>query len=130
MGLTLVIRGAILALSLVLLAISSAGICMAQSVALPRAVADRGSGTAVEYFHQGFGHYFVTAFQSEAASLDSNPGSGWARTGNSFPVEQDVRSGLQPVCRFFTEAFSPKSSHFYTPYSAECGIVKADKTWQ
>ena len=38
-------------------------------------------------------------------------------------------SGLDDVCRFFTTAFAPKSSHFYTPDAAECVKVKANPDW-
>lgn len=87
------------------------------------------AGLAVEYFHAGFGHFFVTAFPEEAASLDANPASGWARTGATFLVDTDAAPGAAPVCRFFSAAFAPKSSHFYTPYAAECEKVKKDATW-
>ncbi len=87
------------------------------------------AGLAVEYFHAGFGHFFVTAFSEEAASLDANPASGWARTGATFLVDTDAAQGAAPVCRFFSAAFAPKSSHFYTPYAAECEKVKKDPTW-
>ncbi len=87
------------------------------------------AGTAVEYYHAGFGHFFVTAFSEEIASLDGNPASGWARTGSGFRVETAPGTGLSPVCRFFSAAFAPKSSHFYTPYEAECETVKGNTTW-
>jgi len=34
------------------------------------------------------------------------------------------------VCRFFTVAFAPKSSHFYTADPVECDGVKANPAWQ
>ncbi|MBI4741318.1 MAG: hypothetical protein HY777_07190 [Betaproteobacteria bacterium] len=37
--------------------------------------------------------------------------------------------GLYPVCRFFSTAFAPKSSHFYTPYPDECESLKAGAVW-
>ncbi|MBI4740368.1 MAG: hypothetical protein HY777_02160 [Betaproteobacteria bacterium] len=39
-------------------------------------------------------------------------------------------AGSSNVCRFFTEAFAPKSSHFYTPSAAECAGVKTNPVWQ
>jgi hypothetical protein len=33
------------------------------------------------------------------------------------------------VCRFFSVAFAPKSSHFYTANPAECEKVKANGDW-
>src|SRR5207244_2994874 len=38
--------------------------------------------------------------------------------------------GLVPVCRFFSTAFAPKSSHFYTADPAECAQVKTMSAWQ
>ncbi len=89
----------------------------------------RAAGLAVEFHHAGFGHFFVTAFPEEVASLDANPASGWARTGASFLVDTDADAGAAPVCRFFSAAFAPRSSHFYTPYADECATVKDDATW-
>ena len=39
-------------------------------------------------------------------------------------------SGAAPVCRFFTVAFAPKSSHFYTSDPAECEGLKSNPDWQ
>jgi len=36
---------------------------------------------------------------------------------------------LNAVCRFFSTAFAPKSSHFYTPLPAECTVVKSNPSW-
>jgi hypothetical protein len=39
--------------------------------------------------------------------------------------------GQLPVCRFFTTAFPPKSSHFYTPFAPECDDLKSGTAgWQ
>ena len=84
---------------------------------------------AVEFFHAGFGHYFVSADADEIAGLDSGAIAGWARTGESFTV-WSTGSGLADVCRFFTTAFAPKSSHFYTANSAECDAVGRNPVWQ
>jgi hypothetical protein len=35
-----------------------------------------------------------------------------------------------PTCRFFSTAFAPKSSHFYTPFPAECTTLKSNPGWQ
>ena len=87
--------------------------------------------TAVEYFHAGYGHYFVTADVLEIATLDAAPASGWARTGLSFGVYGSSDPELAPVCRFWSaQSFAPKSSHFYTPYADECAKVKQDPAWQ
>ena len=85
---------------------------------------------AVEYFHAGFGHYFVTADPAEIAGLDAGAyGGAWARTGLSFEVWDAPNPATSPVCRFFSAAFAPKSTHFYTPFATECTIVKADPHW-
>jgi len=87
------------------------------------------TGTAVEFFHAGFGHYFVTTFPDEIAALDAGTIQGWARTGYAFSVAGDASGGDLPVCRFFSATFAPKSSHFYTPYATECASLKAGVTW-
>jgi Repeat of unknown function (DUF5648) len=87
-------------------------------------------GTAVEYFHATLGHYFVTAFPDEIAVLDAGTTTkGWTTTGYAFSVAGDASGGELPVCRFFSVTFAPKSSHFYTPYEAECASLKAGSTW-
>ena len=86
---------------------------------------------AVEYFHAGFGHYFVTAQADEIAGLDGGAyGGAFARTGTEFRVVDGPVDGAVPVCRFFTVAFAPKSSHFYTADPVECEGVKANPAWQ
>jgi uncharacterized delta-60 repeat protein len=84
----------------------------------------------VEYFHEGYGHYFMTADELEIAALDANAGSGWRRTGHRFNAYDSGDPPLVPVCRFWSrQTFAPKSSHFYTPYAAECDQVKANAAW-
>lgn len=85
---------------------------------------------AVEYYHAGFGHYFLTASPEEAAAIDAGTIKGWARTGNSFKVQGLATGGYSAVCRFFSTSFSPQSSHFYTPSATECGSVKQNPNWQ
>ena len=108
---------------------------------LPRAGAvgmkitgDVGSATpipAVEYFHAGFGHYFMTAQADEIAGLDGGAyGGAFARTGREFDVFDGPVNGAIPVCRFFTVTFAPKSSHFYTADPVECAGVKENPNWQ
>lgn len=85
---------------------------------------------AIEYFHPGFGHYFITTIPGEIASLDSGAlSAAWERTGEAFDVFVAGVAGTVPVCRFFSAAFAPRSSHFYTPSVTECDIVKADPVW-
>lgn len=84
---------------------------------------------AIEYFHSGFGHYFVTSQSDEIVGLDTGVFAGWARTGQTFKVWTEG-AGLADLCRFFTEFFAPKSSHFYTAIASECESVKQDPVWQ
>ena len=84
----------------------------------------------VEYFHASFGHYFVTYLQGEITKLDDGTFAGWARTGRQFKAWTSSAAGLSAVCRFFTTAFPPKSSHFYTPNAPECSVVKSNAVWQ
>ncbi len=84
----------------------------------------RAQTIATEYFHAGFGHYFITTNPQEALALDTGQIAGWARTGESFAVD-----GAADVCRFFSAVFAPKSSHFYTPYAAECANLGFGSTW-
>jgi hypothetical protein len=83
----------------------------------------------IEYFHQGFGHYFVTSIPDEIAGLDNGTPAGWHRTGSAFNVYDAAGPGTVPVCRFVSTAFAQKSSHVYaTP--AECSVIRANPDWQ
>jgi hypothetical protein len=87
--------------------------------------------TVVEYLHTGFGHYFVTGIAGEISALDGGQVAGWARTGRTFKGYASGGTGLTIVCRFFTVAFAPKSSHFYTPIASECSGLRGDpRVWQ
>ena len=86
--------------------------------------------SAVEYYHAGFDHYFVTDIPDEIAKLDNGTFAGWARTGESFAVYAGLPAGVMGVCRFFSTAFGVKSSHFYTPDPNECAAVKQNRDWQ
>ena len=41
---------------------------------------------AIEYYHAGFNHYFVTTIPNEITLLDNGTFVGWARTGKAFNV--------------------------------------------
>src|SRR6185295_10313474 len=43
-----------------------------------------------------------------------------------YPIGATARAA---VCRFFSTAFDPRSSHFYTPIANECTVVKSDPSW-
>ena len=62
--------------------------------------------------------------------LDNGTFSGWARTGQTFKVNASAGLGLVPVCRFFTVAFPPTSSHFYAPRTLGCEGALANAKWQ
>jgi photosystem II stability/assembly factor-like uncharacterized protein len=90
------------------------------------------SGTipVIEYFYAAFDHYFITSSPDEISKLDSEGPTGWVRTGYQFNAYAAPNENSAPVCRFFSSAsFAPKSSHFYTPFAAECAIRQADPAW-
>ena len=82
---------------------------------------------AVEYYYSAWNFYFVTAFPDEIAALDSGAFRGvWQRTGYAFQVWPQANAMSTPTCRFFSIAFAPRSSHFYTPFPAECQYVETN----
>ncbi|HQU49066.1 MAG TPA: hypothetical protein PLM09_08055 [Casimicrobiaceae bacterium] len=88
-----------------------------------------GKAPAIEFFHAGLGHYFVSSESGEIARLDDGTFPGWSRTGQSFNVNTGPGAGLSAVCRFYTVAFPPSSSHFYTANAAECDALKQNPKW-
>jgi predicted alpha/beta superfamily hydrolase len=98
------------------------------------AVASAASGeapVAVEYRHAEWNHYFVTTFQDEIANLDGGAfGGTWQRTGQAFNVFAVPGTATLPMCRYFSAAFAPRSSHFYTPFASECASLTANPDWQ
>ena len=110
-----------------------AGSCLgAMALSLPaQTVAAQSTGTAIEYYHAGFNHYFITAEPAEAANLDGGAFGGvWSRTGQTFTVWTQAGPQTSEACRFFSAAFAPKSSHFYTPKATECSLLRAGQVWQ
>lgn len=95
------------------------GAAVGAHAAIP--VAER--ATAVEYYHAGLDHYFVTAAQGEIGDLDTGVHPGWVRTGYRFPVMKPASAygGTSPVCRFYNPGHS---THFYSAKPAECDDVK------
>jgi len=94
------------------------------------AAAQEQQQAAIEYYHAGLDHYFVTALPDEIAKLDSGSIAGWQRTGRSFPVFPANAAGRASVCRFFSASFAPRSSHFYSALPSECDLLKSNPDWQ
>jgi photosystem II stability/assembly factor-like uncharacterized protein len=87
------------------------------------------SVTVIEYFYAAFDHYLITSNPNEISALDNGAYPGWVRTGLQFNAYAAPNENSAPVCRFFSVAFAPKSSHFYTPFATECAIRQADPAW-
>lgn len=89
---------------------------------------------AVEYYHPGMNHFFMTAFPQEIAALDAGQFGGWQRTGLTFRVKETPEGlpppQLRPVCRYFSDSFAPRSSHFYSALTEECQLLVANPLWR
>jgi len=82
---------------------------------------------AVEYYYDVWNFYFETSFPDEIAALDGGAfGGAWKRTGQTFKVWPQATGSASATCRFFSIAFAPRSSHFYTPFPSECALVQTD----
>ena len=93
-------------------------------------IADSALVSAVEYYHEGMDHYFVTALISEMELLDSGQVPGWERTGFWFGVlsrQPKTASEFVPVCRFLKE-YPGGYSHILSSVPFECLMLSADKT--
>jgi hypothetical protein len=89
------------------------------------------TGVAVEYYYDVWNFYFETSFPDEIAALDGGAfGGAWKRTGQTFKVWTQPTGSASATCRFFSTAFAPRSSHFYTPFPTECEVVKQSSAWQ
>jgi uncharacterized delta-60 repeat protein len=100
------------------------------SARLMQIVSALGKDTAIEYYHVGFNHYFMTSIPGEVALLDAGAYNGWSRTGQLLPLYPLNTPATVPMCRFFSgAAFAPQSSHFYTPFDFECAFVKKSPQW-
>jgi hypothetical protein len=69
---------------------------------------------AVEYYHAGLNHYFMTANGAEQHMLDTTPEAGWRRTGEHFTVATDTTAPMLGVQRFYGDPVRGPNSHFYT----------------
>jgi len=102
---------------------SLASLCAGVTIAMP---AQAGLVKAIEYVGD---HVFLTANPAEIAALDSGTIIGWTRSGLELWVYDAPEPGLVPVCRFYSAAFAPRSSHFYTADAAECAAIKGSPDW-
>ncbi|MCC6194686.1 MAG: S8 family serine peptidase [Burkholderiales bacterium] len=75
--------------------------------------------SVVEYYHQGFDHYFITWVAAEIANLDSGATKGWARTGQSFKVYPSAQGGTSAVCRIYIPP-GKGDGHFFGRDANEC----------
>ena len=87
---------------------------------------------AIEYYYAAWNMYFVTAISAEIAALDNGTFAGWQRTGYQFNVyaSAGAPASALPVNRFFSTAFAPKSSHFYTASTLEYNTLLANPDWE
>ena len=113
------------------MATNFAGLSGAVTVAAPPPSPPPAAGTAlaVEYYYAVWNFYFVTAFPDEIAALDAGAFGGvWKRTGQTFNVwtQASANAAAVPTCRFFSIAYTPRSSHFYTPFASECLFRQTD----
>lgn len=105
-------------------------ICQAFRLDPAAAPAPPAKAMAIEYYYPVFDHYFITAVPAEIAALDNGTFPGWARTGQSFNVYSNASLDSSIVCRFFSTAFGPRSTHFYSSDPGECSIVGHSGDWE
>jgi YVTN family beta-propeller protein len=90
-----------------------------------------GTSIATEFYHAAFDHYFHTADETETRRIrDGLFNDDWHRTFEFWRVWNAPGPGRVAVCRFFSPSYTPKSSHFYTPYPTECASLAAGSVWQ
>ena len=94
-----------------------------------RGGADPSRAPVTEFHHSGFDHYFYTANPQEIALLDRGVIGGWTRTGLTFNAYANAPGDGADVCRFFSAAFAPRSSHLFTANAVECEAVKSYPAW-
>ena len=80
-------------------------------------------GDAIEYYHAGLDHYFVSAAPSDIHALDAGVLTGWRRTGESFGAYTTFAEGYRPVCRFYIPP-ALGDSHFISASAVECEAVR------
>ena len=80
----------------------------------------------IEFYHAGFGHYFMSADPVEINALDTGYYTGWTRTGSSFKAYATGSSAgatINPVCRYYGLPSAGLDSHFYSASPVECWEV-------
>jgi hypothetical protein len=90
-----------------------------------------------EYYHAEWNHYFMTADVYEQSLLGKPPFEAWQPTGRSFIAYAPCAGtpcvpspNALPVCRYFNDAFAPKSTHFYG-LPGDCNTVATSfPDWQ
>ncbi|MFO1316035.1 MAG: hypothetical protein U1F58_10550 [Burkholderiales bacterium] len=77
---------------------------------------------AIEFYHAGLDHYFVTSDPDETAALDDGRLAGWQRTGMGFNVvaPTDATGAARPVCRYYGNPAYGLDTHFYSASTEEC----------
>ena len=90
---------------------------------------------AIEFYHAGFDHYFLSTDPIEINALDTGYFTGWARTGEKFRVFAAGSfndAPVRPVCRYYGLPSAGLDSHFYSADPAECYRVNRDygTEWQ
>ncbi len=84
---------------------------------------------AIEFYHAGFDHYFITYVADEIAKLDNGTFVGWARTGQSFKVYSAAQAGTSAVCRIYIPP-GLGNGHFFGRDAKECdGTMAANPTF-
>lgn len=92
----------------------------------PNAASPRGVVPAIEFYHKGIDHYFVSADPFEINNLDTGAEPGWERTGLRFLAYAEpsfAPAGTMPVCRFYLPP-PTGNTHFYSGDPAECAMVR------
>jgi hypothetical protein len=78
--------------------------------------------TAVEFYHAGLDHYFISALAGDIDALDTGRIAGWVRTGQSFavfPTQAASGGSAQAVCRIIIPP-PHGDSHFFGRSAQEC----------
>ena len=85
----------------------------------PDAPNTTGQAVAVEFYHRGLDHFFISTDANEINLLDTGVLAGWERTGFRFLAYNVPTPGTNPVCRFYLRP-AVGDSHFYSGDVSEC----------